>query len=72
LQASIVPAFLQGQGRELFKGAKHFLNFHASFYVLGCKDTLFSPNRQLFRYFFVQSALKQNISRQHYETEGSR
>jgi len=30
LQASIVPAFLQGQGRELFKGAQHLLYFHAS------------------------------------------
>jgi hypothetical protein len=30
LQASIVPAFLQGQRRELFKGAQHFSYFHAS------------------------------------------
>jgi hypothetical protein len=39
LQASIVPAFLQGQRRELFKGAQHLLYFHASTMILNCKGT---------------------------------
>jgi hypothetical protein len=30
LQASIIPAFLQGQRRETFKGAQHFFYFHAA------------------------------------------
>jgi hypothetical protein len=38
LQAGIIPAFLQGQRRESFKGAQHFLNFHASSALLFNKE----------------------------------
>jgi hypothetical protein len=55
LQASIVPAFLQGQRRETFKGAQHFFYFH------GCKGTKKFAKKQISReildYFKIHTDL---------------